>query len=212
MPILRERIRHPRAQRISRVHPQILGVVGAVDVLFVRELVDRLRLFAVRQTGQRSRQAESHVARIFALTERFPLGVFRAVEDLRQIARSIQLREALQVQQVRSRSAHERRMRLRRHVRNAFQQRHIFRMLAELVVPDQRAERSSAENSVLFFVHLLEQRALIELRSLFNIPQQFFLGDVQHPDLQPAFRFRCDPSGASARARSLPASGTTHGA
>ena len=37
-------------------------------------------------------------------------------------------------------------------------------MLAEFVVADQGAERRAAEDAVLFFVDLLEQGALIELR------------------------------------------------
>ena len=50
-------------------------------------------------------------------------------------------------------------------VRDAFQQRHVFGMLAEFVIADQRAEGSAAEDAVLFFVDLLEQRALVELRA-----------------------------------------------
>ncbi len=61
------------------------------------------------------------------------------------------------------------------HVRYLLQQFHIFGMLAELVVADQRAERGTAENAVLFFVHLLEQRALVEFRRALQVVQEFLL-------------------------------------
>ena len=75
-------------------------------------------------------------------------------------------------------------MSLRRNVRNAFEQSHILRVLAEFVVANQRTKRSAAENAVFFFVHFLEQRALIEFRRLLDIAQQLLLGDVEHPDLE----------------------------
>ena len=57
-------------------------------------------------------------------------------------------------------------MRRRRHVGNLLQQLDIFRVFAEFVVAEQSAERLTAEHAVLFFVYLLEQRALIEFRRL----------------------------------------------
>ena len=54
-------------------------------------------------------------------------------------------------------------------LRDLLQQLDIFRMLAEFVVADQRAERRAAEDAVLFFVDLLEQRALIELRRALQV-------------------------------------------
>ena len=60
-------------------------------------------------------------------------------------------------------------MRRRGDLRNLLQQLDIFRMLAELVVADQRAEGSAAEDAELFFVDLLEQRALIELRRALQV-------------------------------------------
>ena len=53
------------------------------------------------------RQAQRHVARIFALAEALPLGVLGGVEDLGQIAGRVELREALQVEQIRSCRAEE---------------------------------------------------------------------------------------------------------
>ena len=67
----------------------------------------------------------------------------------------------------------------RGHLGYFLQQFDIFRTLAEFVVADQGAERSAAEDAVLFFVNLLEQGALVELRSALQIAQQFLLGDVE---------------------------------
>src|SRR6516162_9359339 len=57
-------------------------------------------------------------------------------------------------------------------------------MLAELVIADQRSERSAAEHPILLLVDLFEKRALVELWRLLNISQQLLLGDIQDPDLQ----------------------------
>ena len=75
-------------------------------------------------------------------------------------------------------------MRRGRDLRNFLQQLQIFRMLAEFVVAHQRAERLAAENAVLFFVHLLEHRALVEFRRTLQIAQQVLLRRIQNPDLQ----------------------------
>src|SRR5208282_5952940 len=106
----------------------------------------------------------------FALAERFPLGILGAVEDLGQVARLVELGEALEVEQVGSGSAYKRGVRLGGDVRNAIEQGQIFGMFSELVISDQGAERRSAENSVFFFVNFLEQSALIELGGFLDIP------------------------------------------
>ncbi len=72
----------------------------------------------------------------------------------------------------------------RSHLRDLFEQFQVLRGTAEFVVADERGNRLAAENTVLFFVNLLEERALIELRSPLQIAQQFFLAGVQDPDLQ----------------------------
>ncbi|MOA56740.1 hypothetical protein D3C78_1807830 [compost metagenome] len=48
------------------------------------------------------------------------------------------------------------------HVRDLFEQVHVFGVAVEFVVTDQHAERGATEGAVLFFVYLLEQRALVE--------------------------------------------------
>ena len=47
-------------------------------------------------------------------------------------------------------------MRLRSHVRNAFEQGQIFGMLSKFVIADQGTERSATKNAVLFFVTFLK--------------------------------------------------------
>ena len=75
-------------------------------------------------------------------------------------------------------------MRLGRDVRDALEQGHVFRMLAELVIANQRSEGSAAENAVLFFVNLLKEGALVELWSFLDVAQQFLLGGVEDANLQ----------------------------
>ena len=43
---------HLGAQRVGGIHPQVLGVVGAVHLLFVVEFLDGLGVLAVGQTRQ----------------------------------------------------------------------------------------------------------------------------------------------------------------
>src|SRR5215471_17072586 len=57
-------------------------------------------------------------------------------------------------------------------------------MLAEFVVADEGTERSSAEDAVFFFIDLLEQRALIELRGFLDIAEEFLLGHIEDADFE----------------------------
>ena len=66
-------------------------------------------------------------------------------------------------------------MRRRRNLRDLLQQFDVLRMLAEIVVADQRAERSAAEDAELFFVDLLEERALVELGRALQVRSSSFL-------------------------------------
>ena len=75
----------------------------------------------------------------------------------------------------------ERRVRRGGDVRDLLQQLDIFRVLAEFVVADQRAEGRAAEDAVLFFVDLLEQSALIELRRALQVLAAVLSCDVQDP-------------------------------
>ena len=159
-------------------------MVGPVDSLFVLEGFDGLVVLAVGQPHQDVGQAQAHVARVLALPERLPLGVFGAVENLRHITRCVDIGEAVHVEHFRRRRRQQRRVGRGGHLRNLFEQLDVFRVPAKLVVADQRAERSPAEDAVLLLVDLLEQRALVELRRALQVAQQFLLGDVDHADLQ----------------------------
>ena len=75
-------------------------MVGAVHLLFVLELIDGLGFLTVRKTRQCPGKGERDVAGIFALAERLPFGVLGAIEDLRQIARRVELGIAFQVKQI----------------------------------------------------------------------------------------------------------------
>ncbi len=60
----------------------------------------------------------------------------------------------------------------------------VFAAAPELVIADEGREGCTAEDAELFFVNLLEERALVELRRALQIAQQVALGDVQHLDLE----------------------------
>ena len=79
-------------------------------------------------------------------------------------------------------------MRGRGYARHLLQQRDVLRVPAEFVIADQSAERVAAERSVLFFVNLLEDGALVELHRLVEILEQIRLADVHQLDLQAAGR------------------------
>ena len=66
-------------------------------------------------------------------------------------------------------------------LRDLLEQFDVFGMLAEFVIAHQGAERSTAENAVLFLVDLLEQRALVEFRRALQILQQLLLADSSGP-------------------------------
>src|SRR5260370_26904683 len=59
-------------------------------------------------------------------------------------------------------------------------------MAAELVVPHQRTERIASESTVLFFVDLLEDLALVEFDCLIQVLEQIRLADVHELDLKAA--------------------------
>src|SRR5262249_33290614 len=80
-------------KRISSVAPQILRVIGPVDAFFVIEGFDGSRILAVRNTHQDVRNAHTHIARILALAESFPLRVLGGVEHLTKIAWLSEARE-----------------------------------------------------------------------------------------------------------------------
>ena len=69
-----------------------------------------------------------------------------------------------------------------RDMRDLFQQIHVLRVAAELVISDQHAVGGAAEGAVLFFVDLLEQRALVELGRRLEVLDQVLLGRIQHVD------------------------------
>ena len=167
------------------VAPEVLGVVGAVDVLDIVHAFHRSRLRAVGQAQEEVRQHQGHVARILALAEGAPLDQLQALEDLGQVARHGQFGEAVHVEQAWAGGGDERRVGSRGDVRQLLQQADVLRMATEGEVADQQAEGVSAEGAVFLFVDLLEQCALVELDRLLQVVLQFVLADVQQAQLEP---------------------------
>src|SRR5205085_1765312 len=77
-----------------------------------------------------------------------------------------QLLEALPAEQLGRRGGDERRERRRRHVRDLLEQRDVLRVVRELVVADQDAERLPAGHAELVLADLLEEPALVDLDRL----------------------------------------------
>ncbi len=92
--------------------------------------------------------------------------------------------EALHVQQVGRGGRDKRRVGRGGYIGNPFEQFDIFGVLTEIEVAHQGAEGGAAKYAVFLFVHLLEHRALIELRRALEVPQQFLLAAVQDLDLK----------------------------
>ena len=182
--IARERVSDARAQRISGVAPQILRVVVAGDALFVVEAIHLLGRLAIRHAHQDVRQRQAHVARVFRHAEAFPPGVLGGVEDLGQIARSVELCVALQVHQIRRCRRHEGSVGGCRHLRHPFQELDVLGAASELVVAQQAGERLAAEDPELLFVDLLEHLALVELGHALQVAQDLLFSGVEDLELQ----------------------------
>src|SRR5262245_13129997 len=189
-PVLRERVGDARARRPGGVHPQVLVVLPAGDVLLEAERLDRIGGLAVRQAAEHARQGQPDVARVLRVAERAPLDVLGALEDHRQVARLLELGVAVHAEQRRRGRADEGREGRRRHVRQLLQEQEVLRVLAELVVADQAAERLAAGRAELVLVDLLEQPALIELDGLREVVEQVLLARVEDADAQRLARLR----------------------
>ena len=183
-PYMRKRVRHAGAKRVGGITPQVFAVVGSVHTFFIVKGVYGHRISAVGQAHQNVGNAEPHIPAVITLPETLPFGEFGGIEDPPNVAGLVQLREAFHVHKLGRGRGNEGGMRRSRHRRHLFQKLQVFRMLAELVIANQRAIRLAAEYSELFFVNFLEGRALIEFRGALQVPQKVLLGDIQHPDLQ----------------------------
>ena len=69
-------------------------------------------------------------------------------------------------------------------MRDLLDQLHILGLGTKLVIADQRRERRTAEDAEFFFIHLLEQSALIELCGSLQVSQEFILLHVEDLDLE----------------------------
>ena len=146
--------------------------------------LDRDRVFAVREAHERVGEGEPHVARVLRVAERAPLRVLGPIEDLGEVAHLGQLGEGLPAEHLGRGRRDEGRVGRGGDARDLLEERHVLRVVAEFVVPDQRAERGAAERSVLFFVDLLEERGLVEFRGPLEVLQEILLGHVQDADLE----------------------------
>ena len=114
-------------------------------------------LFAVWQTRQGPRKCQTNVARVFRLPERTPLGKLSAIEDLRQIAHLGQILIVVPTKELWTRGADKWCICRGGDAGNFLEQRHVLRMVTELIISDHRSERMSAKGAVLLFINLLEE-------------------------------------------------------
>ncbi len=148
------------------------------------ELVDRLGGGAVWQTRERTRQHQVDEARVFAVTEAAPFGVFLRLEDLGQVARLDQFGPTVEAEHAGAGGRDERCERCGGNVGYQAQCLDIVRMLRPLIVADQRAIRFAARRAKFVLIDLLEQLALIEFNRALQIARQLALRQVEHTQLQ----------------------------
>ncbi len=159
-------------------------MVLAVDVFNKVELVNRNRVWAVGQAQQHVRQRQGHVAGVFRITEGAPLDEFCGLKALGQVARNAHLRKAVPIKKLGAGSGDKRCVSGSGHVGNLLQHGDVLRMAAKFIVADQHAVGIAAKGAVFLLVNLLEERALIKLRRLFQVGQQLLLGDVEQTQLE----------------------------
>ena len=184
--VVLERTVDVHCHRVGGVGPGVLGAVGAVGVFFEGEGFHRIGLGAIRQACQEARHGQADVARVFRFTQRAPAGVFRGGEDLGQVAWVRQFLPRTHAHHGRRGRSDERRVHGGADFRQLAQQFHVGRRLVEVVVTHQAAVRFATELAVFFFVHLLEDRALVPRGALEFLQGlvQVWLGDVEHANLQ----------------------------
>ena len=147
---------HARSHSIGGVTPQVLVVIGSVHTFLVVKGVNRNRISTVGEAHQNVGNAEPHITAVIALPESLPFGEFGGIKYPPNVPRLVQLREAFHVHKLGRGGGEEGGMRRSRDRRHLFQKLKVFRMLAELVIANQRAIRLAAEYSELFFVNFLE--------------------------------------------------------
>jgi hypothetical protein len=183
--VLGEGVGHAAGVAPRGVHPEVLVVVHAVDVLLEVEGGHGVELLAVDLAGQHPGAGEGDVAGVVGLAEGLPGGVVRAGEDLGEVARVRKLREAVHVERLGADVGDEGGVRRGRDAGHPLQDLDVRRAPAvEVVVPHQHAEGVAAERAVLLLVDLLEGLGHVELDGPLEVVAQLVLRDVQDADLE----------------------------
>src|SRR5581483_1031088 len=109
-------------------------MIRSVDMLFVIKRFDRFGLFAVGKPPQNPREAQRHITRILALTERFPLRILGGIKDLSQVARIAKLRKTGEIEKIGTGPGNKRGVSGGGNVGYLVEEFNIFRMLSKFVV------------------------------------------------------------------------------
>ena len=76
-----------------------------------------------------------------------------------------------------------------RYLRYLLEEGHVLRMVAELIVADQRSIRGAAERAIFFFIHFLEECRLVKFYGSLEILKKVLLVDAHYTDLKHRTRF-----------------------
>src|SRR5678816_3682482 len=76
-----------------------------------------------------------------------------------------------------------------RHSGYFFKEVYIVMFRPEIIITDQRTKWLSGERAVLFFVNLSKEHALVNLRSFFLVPPEFFFGHGHHSNFDQSASF-----------------------
>ena len=146
-------------QCVGRVHPQVLAVIGAIDVLNeVEALGGHAFLGVIGQTAQEPWDRQSDVACVLRFTEGLPLCIVHRIKHFGQITGLAEVGKGLQAKQFAGGCRNERCMCGCSHMRHLLDEVHVLGTTTDLEVSNQCAEWRSPKSTELFFVHLLKQR------------------------------------------------------
>ena len=173
---------HVRRKRERRISPQVLVVIGSLDVLRVIEFLDGLRVRAVGEPEHEAGKHEAHISGVFGLAERIPfeeLGSFHVIVKVLDLGEVL---DRLLAEELRARRSQKRAMAGGRNLRNVLQKGDVGRAAVEFEIRNDRPVRFAAGSVVFAHVHVFVKAGLDCFRRVFEVLGEVFLRCVKNVD------------------------------